>query len=122
MKAPRQVALDVVRQALRAAIERDGLRPAARAVGMTPTGLAKSLDEAATPRSSTQRKMREWYVRNGRGLGPDEETIRIALGLLLEGLPDPAMTEGRRAVVDVLRRVYRSTGMEPPRWMAEIEE
>ncbi|HEX8904387.1 MAG TPA: hypothetical protein VF771_06065, partial [Longimicrobiaceae bacterium] len=71
--APRPVSLDAVRQALRSAVERDGLRPVARAVGMTPTGLAKALGSGVAPRGSTQTKMRDWYVRNGRALGPAEQ-------------------------------------------------
>lgn len=118
--APRPVAFEVVRQALRSAVERDGLRPVSRAVGMTPTGLAKALDAATAPRGSTQMKMREWYVRHGRALGPGEHTVRAALALLLEGLPEAAVAEGVTELVYVLRRIYRSVGLEPPEWMGHL--
>ena len=118
--APRPAAFEVVRQALRSAVDRDGLRPVARAVGMTPTGLAKALDAGTAPRGSTQTKMREWYVRHARALGPGEQTVRAALGLLLDGLPEAAVAEGVAELVYVLRRIYRSVGLEPPEWMAHM--
>ena len=120
MKPPRQVALETVRLALRAAVDRDGLRPVARAVGMTPTGLLKALDDSTSPRGSTQVTMREWYVRNARSMGPSESTVREALGLLLEGLPDDAVVEGMHAVAEVLRQTYRSAKLEPPAWIPKV--
>jgi hypothetical protein len=122
MKAPRPVALDVVRQALRSAVERDGLRPVARAVGLTPTGLTKALDPSTSPRGSTQTKMREWYVRNAGALGPTEQTVRAALAVLLDGVPEASMGDAIGEVVGVLRRLYRSVGVAPPEWMGQVGE
>ena len=49
-------------------------------------------------------------------MGPSESTVREALGLLLEGLPDDAVVEGMHAVAEVLRQTYRSVKLEPPAW------
>ena len=46
--------------------------------------------------------------------------MRAALGLLLEGLPESAVAEGVTELVYVLRRVYRSVGLEPPEWMGHL--
>jgi hypothetical protein len=94
MTARRPVPLEIVRQALRSAVDRDGLRPVARAVGMTPTGLSKALDTSISPRASTQTKMRDWYVRNSRGIGPNTYSARIALEMMLEGIPSRSVRRG----------------------------
>lgn len=118
--ARRPVGLEMVRQALRAAVERDGLRPVARAVGMTPTGLSKALETSISPRSSTQAKMRDWYVRHGRGIGPSTYSARIALEMMFEGLPEPQRADGIAQLLQLIDRIYRANGVQPPEWLRKL--
>jgi hypothetical protein len=118
--ARRLVGMEVVRQALRAAVERDGLRPVARAVGMTPTGLSKALETSLSPRSSTQTKMRDWYVRHGRAIGPSTYSARIALEMMLEGLPEPHRADGIAQMLQLIERIYRNSGVHPPEWLRKL--
>ena len=57
------VPLDVLRRALRLAIDHTSLRQVAREVGMSPRGLGRAV-EFTEPRKSTLVKFRNWYARH----------------------------------------------------------
>lgn len=116
----RPVDLEIIREALRIAVRRAGARPVARAVGMSPTGLTKALSADQCPLPQTELKMREWYLRQQRYLGPDPRTAHQALDLLLEGIPEHRQSLARRYMAEGAQRVYREVGAQPPAWVERI--
>ena len=121
MAPPRApVPLDVLRAALRLAIELSSLRQVARETGLTPSGLEIAL-VSRRPRHKTLRKMQDWYVRHAAAVGcADVHTARAAFEVLLEGLPH----DRRDALVaDTLAKLgaaHRECGSNPPGWMAKL--
>lgn len=116
----RLVSLEVLREALRVAVEQEGLRPIARVVRMTPTGLNKALDDAHKPHAMTVRKMREWYINRGLASGPDATMAYLALESLLEGVPGQQRHAGIERLVGLVREIYRESGVEPPEWVEKL--
>jgi len=116
----RLVPLEVLREAFRVAVEQDGLRPVARAVRMTPTGLTKALAEGQKPHATTLRKMREWYIHRGLAAGPDATTAYLALEALLEGVPAQQRHAGIERLVGMVREIYKESGIEAPEWVEKL--
>ena len=77
-------------------------------------------------RRLSERAVREEIDRRAPGLGEEERTTlaRLAAGRLdrLERLLDPAAAEGRTALLDVARSVYREPGFEPAEGVARLTE
>lgn len=75
---------ELIRRALRDAVQATSLRAVARAVDMSPTGLQKFLD-GSTPIGRTLRSTGAWYAHNVEPL-LDEETEDAAVHVLLREL------------------------------------
>src|SRR5438445_9192008 len=77
-------------------------------------------------RRLSERAVREEIVRRAPGLDEEEQTTlaRLAAGRLdrMERLLDPAAAEGRTALLDVARSVYRDPGFEPAEGAARLME
>lgn len=95
-----------IRNALARAVERDGLRPTARAAGayieggLAPTGLQKFLD-GGVPYERTMAGYRMWLVHEAqaRAVAVDEGVQRAAMTVLVRDLAPLARTRGRAAAV-----------------------
>lgn len=115
----RGVRLEAIREAARLATEATSLRAVARAVGMSPMGLKHFLD-GRNPYTATLRRLTIWFVAHGAEGGAPEELIRAAMGMLLEGLPESGRPRGRQALLDVVERMHRQAGTQPPAWLAVL--
>lgn len=75
-----------IQNALRASVETLGLRPTARELHVSPTGLAKLLEERTAPRTKTARQMKAWYAgwlaRTGRVDQAAELALKVLAGLV----------------------------------------
>lgn len=111
----------IYREAAARAVEHWGLRPTARAVGMTAPGLQLFLD-GSTPQQRTLKKLREWYLREqkkGAPGGPDLATIQSALDALLQGVPEPTRSRARAKLLRAAAWAYSEAGIEAPAWLTE---
>lgn len=105
---------------LRAAVERvasaTSIRAVSRSIGMSHGGLVKFL-EGSEPRSSTRRRLVEWYAREGsQAHGDSSDAIDAAVALLLEGLPDGLRGDGRALILNVVSEIFRRAGVDVPPW------
>lgn len=114
------VPLVAIRRALAEAVERTGLRPVARDVGVAHTSLLSLLD-GAEPRASTVRKLVEWFLRyQAAGGGEvDAETIQAALSLLLRHVPEERQDDARRELLSALEKISKASGAPRPEWLRE---
>jgi hypothetical protein len=114
------VPLVAIRRALAEAVERTGLRPVARDVGVAHPSLLALL-EGSEPRASTVRKLVEWFLRyQAAGAGDaDRETIQAALSLLLRHVPEERQADARRELLDALKRISEASGAPRPEWLRE---
>lgn len=113
---------DVLRAALRRAAEETTLRGVAEQVGMTHAGLQRYIEGKTRPREATQRKLREWYLREaGNWTGLDEDTARAALAVLLEGLPPAEHDRAIAELAAVVRDAYARGKISPPGWLAKVD-
>jgi hypothetical protein len=116
------VSIDVIRAAVRTAIENSSVRQVARDVGMSPTGLTMAL-EAENPRAATMRKLREWYVRwaaTERAIDPI--SVRAALDLLLGDLPARARDSFAERLLSEIEDLYRASRLKVPEWVTSLRE
>lgn len=60
--------LETIREAAESAKQRDGIRPTARAIGISHSGLKVFL-QGSYPYTPTMRKLERWYLRYLRTLG-----------------------------------------------------
>lgn len=111
---------DVLRTALLRATEEKTLREVAGQVGMTPAGLQRYIRAITRPRESTQRKLREWYLREAQSwVGLDPKLAHAAIAVLLEGLPPVAEHRASAALAILIRDAFVEADISPPRWLTE---
>ncbi|HET7460880.1 MAG TPA: hypothetical protein VFJ82_06520 [Longimicrobium sp.] len=109
---------DVLRAALRDALEKSSLRTVAEQVGLTHRGLKLYITGVSRPRAATARKLREWYVREASAhAGADETTARAAINVLLGGLPEGQKGRAAAKVIEAVRQAFSEAKMEPPDWI-----
>lgn len=118
----RRVTVDVLRTAVRRAVEATSLRGVARDIGMSAPGLQHFLD-GGTPFRRTLRNLMAWYTRESATRREiSDETVHAALAILLEGVPPEARAEMERKVIAVLRSAYSEQGLKPPGWTLDFNE
>lgn len=93
--------LDEVRAELEAALGTTSLRSVARAIGMSPTGLAKVL-AGAHPYLTTLTKLRAWRTR--RRAGDFSITDDAVLDALLRRIPERRRARVREEIRAILER------------------
>lgn len=120
MREP-QLPVALLRDAVREAVARTSSHAVARAVGMSAPSL-RDFARGAEPRQSTIRKLSTWYVRAMADRGDEilEETLRVALALLVEPVPIERRTVLLRALAMVLEQGYQEAGVPIPDWLAEL--
>lgn len=105
-----------VREAVERAVATDGLRPVAREVGMSPSGLQKFLG-GGRPYATTWRKLRDWHEKVDPS-PPAPAAADMMLGPLLGDFPPSRRDTLRRELVQLLRSAYRRSGIEIPPWLS----
>ena len=112
--------VDSIRDAARLAVEATSLRAVARDIGMSPMGLKHFL-EGTQPYSATFRKLTAWYVVYQAGSGGfSVESVRGALTVLTDGLPEPRRPHAQRVVLDDLAKLHAELGTRPPEWLTVL--
>ncbi|HVG46356.1 MAG TPA: hypothetical protein VM890_16550 [Longimicrobium sp.] len=121
MPAPdRRPLVEAIREAVRLEIEATSLRAVARAVDMSPMGL-KHFAAGTQPYSATLRKLTAWYaVHQAEAGGFSAESVRGALVLLTDGLPEAARGRVGAAVLDVVLKFHGQLGTRPPGWLTTL--
>lgn len=108
---------DVLRTALCRAVKASTLRDVGGAVGINHGALLQYIRGRTRPREATQRKLRAWYLREaGNWAGPDGDTARAAIAVLLDGLPLAAQPDAEMAIADTVLNAFKSANISPPRW------
>lgn len=109
---------DVLRAALRGAVESSSLRTVAEQVGLTHRSIQLYITGATRPREATARKFREWYVREASARpGADEATVQAAIEVLLGDLPPTERARAASELREAVRRAYGRAKMAPPKWL-----
>jgi hypothetical protein len=112
---------EALHAALHRAVEASSLRAVAEQVGMTHGGLHLYLQGTGRPRERTLRMLREWYLREAdRWEGPDEQTARAAIAVLVEGLPASEQERALGEISVVVRNAYERAKISPPEWLAAV--
>ena len=113
------VRLEAIREAARLATEAKSLRGTAREIGLSPMGLRHFLN-GRRPYQATMRKLTIWYVRHGSRHGADDDVIRAAMSLMLEGLAAESRDPGEQALLAVVEQMHRRAGSQPPAWLDRL--
>ena len=118
----RRASVDVLREALRRAVEADSLRSVAKRAGMSAMGL-KAFLAGGSPQRRTEHKLRKWYVEHGAS-GPElsADTARICAELLMAGIPEAKRDPAVRELMGALEEIYRRKGVEPSGWTTLLQE
>ncbi len=114
------VRVEVIREAVRLAVEARSLRAVAREVRMSPMGLRHVLN-GRNPYKATLRKLTLWFITHGGEAGAPLDVIRAAIHTLLEGLPDSGRASGTHALLAVVEQMHRTAGTQPPPWLAILQ-
>lgn len=87
--------------------ERTSLRAAARAIGISPTGLKKFLD-GTNPYAPTRRRLRRWLAERGDQVQivPEAHVVGAALNVLFRELPHDVVDPWRERAYQCLEAVY----------------
>jgi hypothetical protein len=121
MPAPdRGKTVEAIREAVRLAIEATSLRAVARAVDMSPMGL-KHFAAGTQPYSATLRKLTAWYaVHQAEAGGFSVDSVRAALVLLTEGIPESGRGRATAELLDDVKKLHAEFGTRPPAWLAPL--
>lgn len=118
------VSLDVIREALRRAIDATSLRQVARDADLSPRGLTLVV-KGSKPRKSTVWKVRGWYARHAAangGTGVSDEMAAASLSTLLHGLDGPDREYAATAILGVLESFHRRREVVPPGWIDGVRK
>lgn len=124
MAAPeRDVPVGVLRAAAQRLADAEGLRAAARAIGMSASGLQHFL-RGTRPYEPTLAKLASWYVRlQAESPGdppPDASAERAALFLLVRHLPPDQRDALASAIAETVRQEAERRGASPPAWVGAL--
>jgi hypothetical protein len=107
--------VSTIRDTAQRAVAAESLRPVAKRVGLSTMGLRAFL-RGATPRRSTEEKLRRWYA------AVQLENARAAADTLLAELGEARRADALRALMDGLEEIYRREGGRPPWWITALKE
>lgn len=114
---PEQV--EVVRALTVARVREIGLRPLAREIGLSPSGLRKVIGGSRL-NSTTLAKLEHWMLTRDE---PPEDSAEVravaaaAFGFLLEGLPERAREALRAGIEARIREAREQAGLGEAGWM-----
>jgi hypothetical protein len=92
----------------------------ARAIGMSPMGL-KHFVEGTQPYSATFRKLTAWYVvYRAESGGFDADTVRGALVVLTDGIPETRRGHAARVLLGEIAKLHDELGTRPPEWLGTL--
>jgi hypothetical protein len=115
MAAANRPLVSAIRDAAQRAVAAESLRPVAKRIGLSTMGLRAFL-RGATPRSSTEEKLRTWYT------AVVLENARAAADTLLADLPEAKRAVALPDLADGLEKIYKQRGERPPWWIAALRE
>ncbi len=114
MAAASRPLVSVIRDAAQRAVAAESLRPVAARIGLSTMGLRAFL-LGATPRHSTEEKLRRWYA------AVVLESARAAAATLLADLPEAKRAAALPDLVDGVEKLYRRQGERPPWWIEALK-
>jgi hypothetical protein len=106
--------VSAIREAAQRAVAAESLRPVAKRIGLSTMGLRAFL-RGATPRRSTEDKLRTWYA------AVLLESARSAADTFLADLPEPRRAGALKELTTAVEQIYRRRGERPPWWIAALE-
>ena len=94
------------------------MRATARDIGVRPSGLQYFID-GGKPHAGTLKKLEDWYLREAEREGPAAagDVERVALGIMVRGLPVHRRGEAIQRSIAFYRELYLSLGTTPPDWL-----
>lgn len=116
-EAVRRAEVELIRDAVRRAVQRDSLRSVARELEMSPSGLRGFID-GANSYGKTKEKLRVWYALHlgdsGSELSP--ETAAGLVETLLREIPDSRRAAARDRVLGAFAGAFEAAEVAPPAW------
>ncbi len=120
----RDVSMERIRAYAREQVARTSLRKVAVRAEVK-VGATKKFVDGSEPYERNARLWRKWYARELReGLADDALAAgdaRIALELLLLGLPEEDRDAAIPRAAALLRGLFQALGHAPPRWTSDLE-
>jgi hypothetical protein len=110
---------ELLRRAVRQAVESTSLRGVARELAMSPSGLQK-FAEGATPLPLTRRKLERWYAGSRAAEPLDAGAAVRILRVLGHGLLPARRDAAVGAMLEALSRAHDAAAVSPPEWLAEL--
>lgn len=112
---------DVLRNALRRAVEKAGLRPVARQAKLSPRGVWLIINEGVQSHPATIAKLRDWYVTHApRVLGMSNEMAAALLVNLLGELDGVHREYAADTIEAGLRIAHQRQGLKLPGWVEAL--
>jgi hypothetical protein len=110
---------DLLRRAVRQAVEATSLRGVARELAMSPSGLQKFY-EGATPLPLTRRKLERWYAATRAAQPLDAGAAVRILRVLGHGLLPGRREAAVHAMLESLARAHSAAAVPHPEWLTEL--
>jgi hypothetical protein len=123
MASPRGVVpIEVLREAARTYVAEVTLRPAAKEIGMSPSGLHTFL-EGTTPQRGTVRKLTAWYFQRTAegGDATSAEVASAALQVLLQPFAPGHRKSVARDVLKLLMQRCEELEVPSPPWLHALQ-
>jgi hypothetical protein len=123
----RDASMERIRAYAREQVARTSLRKVAVRAGVK-VGATKKFVDGSEPYERNARLWRKWYareLREGLAGGADDalatDDARIALELLLMGLPEEERDTAIPRAAALLRGLFQSLGHTAPQWTSDLE-
>ncbi len=111
-------AVDVLRYAAQAAVQRSTLRRVAAEIGMSHSGLRTFIGGTA-PYSATLTRLRAWHARQD---GVTLERAQRALDILTGHLRGKEREAATRAILNALKVASKESREPPPPWLKPLRK
>jgi hypothetical protein len=109
--------VEELRAAVAVRVDRVGLRPVAREIGLDPKAVVKFL-RGSHPRPPTRQKLERWLTeRVAPGTEPSSSTVSAALNVLLQGVPPEARADAGLELSACLSAIYAKSKAPLPSWL-----
>lgn len=116
-----RASLDAMRREAELAVAASSLRVVAAEIRMSAMGLRAFIRNDGTPQARTIRKLTAWYTGRVATRGSEGQAeARAALTVLSGFYPAADRPRVVRDMVELMRRGFRASGMQPPPWLASL--